>query len=143
MKNGFTAIELLLVLAILGIFIGIAYPAYQSYLLHDRRYDGQVALLDLASQMEHFYAERLTYKTATIGTGKSTDIKSTNLSSERWYVLTILSQTSDSFILHATPINAQKRDKECQTFTLDHLGIKGIAAGPYGEPSATTTQCWK
>ncbi|KTD22410.1 type IV pilin protein [Legionella londiniensis] len=143
MKKGFSLIELLIVLVIVGILASIAYPSYQEYITRARRSDGQAALLTLASRMERYYSEHNTYQTATIGTGNNTDILSSNLSPEGWYQLSISNATSNSFTLQAAPLNAQAtNDTRCQTLTLNNIGVKGIAPGPAGTPTGTANQCW-
>jgi len=143
MKKGFTLIELLIAIIIIGILAGIAYPSYLDYITRSRRSDGQAALLDLASRMERFYSERNTYQTATIATGGNTDIRSTNVSPEGWYTLSIAAQNASSYTLQATPRNAQGTDdKRCQSLTVNNLGAKGITNGPYGAPTGPTSRCW-
>lgn len=140
--KGFSLIELLISCTILVIITSFAYASYFNHLLHSRRHDGQLALLDLANRLEHFYAEQHSYESATLGLGKPTDIKDDNLSAEKWYSLKIVSQSTDSFNLQAIPRNAQMKDRECQTLTLDHLGTQGITIGPAGSPTAVVSQCW-
>lgn len=140
--KGFTLIELLIVMLAIGILISIAYPGYKEYISKARRSDGQSALLDLAAKMERYYTENNTYQTATIGTGNNTDLAATNSSPERWYSLSIVNANGSSFTLAATPINAQTEDTRCQTLTLSSTGVKGIAAGPNGNPTGTIAQCW-
>src|SRR5437868_13637740 len=60
-KAGFTLIELIITVTIVGILVAIAYPAYQDHLIASRRSDGQSALLNTAALMEHFYTENNTY----------------------------------------------------------------------------------
>ncbi|RUQ95605.1 type IV pilin protein [Legionella septentrionalis] len=142
-KKGFSLIELLVVLLIIGIITTIAYPSYREYITRARRSDGQAALLNLASRMERHYSEHNTYQTATIGTGKSTDVLSSNASPEGWYVVAITSATESNFTLRATPVRAQATsDTRCQALTLNSLGVKGITAGPGGTPTGTAAQCW-
>ncbi|WED43856.1 type IV pilin protein [Legionella cardiaca] len=131
----------MLTFLLIGIFVCSTYPSYMHHILKARRYDGQLALLDLANHLEHFHAEQHTYETATMGTGKFTDIKSNDLSPEKWYRLKIVMQTVDSFTLYAIPLNSQIKDK-CQTLTLDKTGIKGILADAQGTSSLTADDCW-
>ena len=51
-NQGFTLIELMIVVAIVGILAAIAFPSYQDSLNKGRRSDGQAALLQLQSVME-------------------------------------------------------------------------------------------
>lgn len=142
-KTGFTLIELIIALAIIGLLATIAYPHYQTYLTRGRRSDGQTALIDLAIRMENYYANTMTYQTATIGHGRSTDVLTDSKSSEGFYNLRIKEATETSYLLLAIPIGAQAySDTGCQTLTLNHLGVKGIDKGPAGPPTNTAFTCW-
>ena len=128
-------IELLIVLVITGILATISYPSYRDYIIRAHRTDGQLALLDLACRMETYYAEHETYETATLGTGKATDVLCRQLSPEGWYTLSLTETTDKTYTLQATPINAQ--DTHCQTLTLNSSGVKGATATAIG-----ISQCW-
>lgn len=133
--RGFTILELLVVLVIIGILSFMLYPNYTSYLVNSRRLEGQMALLALASQMENHYALHQTYEKATIG-------KDTN-SANNWYKLYISSQTDTFFELDAIPLKSQAvNDKLCQTLTFNSLGKKDIKAGPLGAPTGNADFCW-
>ncbi len=70
MKNkGFSLIELMIVLAIIGILSAIGYPSYDSYMKKSRRADGKIALQRMADRQERFYLQNNTYTTATASVG--------------------------------------------------------------------------
>ena len=137
--QGFTLIELMIVILIIGILTTIAYPAYQEHVTRARRSDGQAALLDLASRMERYYSERNTYETASIGTGNAaTDVLNTNRSAEGWYELSISNQTPTSYTIQAVPQNAQAiADQLCQTLTYNSTGQKGFTGS-----TGSLERCW-
>ncbi len=127
-NKGFTLIELMMTMAIIGILVSIAYPNYLDFITRARRHDGQTALLELANQMEQYYTMNNTYQTATIASGNPSDIRSSNTSPEGWYTLTITEQTANNYTLQARAINAQaKNDPSCSYLTFNSLGIKGSA----------------
>ncbi len=67
---GFSLIELMVVVAILGIVAAIAYPSYNSYILKGNRAEAQTALIDLLQQQERYFTQRNTYiefKTSSSG----------------------------------------------------------------------------
>ena len=143
MNKGFSLIELLAVLAIISILTTIAFPGYKTYMTRAHRSDGQTALIDLANRMEHFYSENNDYQKATIGSGKTTDVLSSNLSTEGWYILSITNATDSTYALKAIPILSQAtNDMLCQTLTFNSTGFKGITTGPTGAPTGTLAQCW-
>lgn len=144
MKKGFTLIEIIIVIGIIGVLVSMTYPSYQHYLTHARRIDGQSALLDLATRMEQFYAQNNTYKSARIASGSQYDILSSSISPEKWYTLSIIDATDTTYRLQATPRGAQARlDTACQSFVFNHLGDKEINSGPAGKPASTTLLCWR
>lgn len=67
-RNGFTLIELMIVVVIIGILAAIAYPSYQNYSRSTRRSDAQTALLQVANQQERFFTECNWYATTLSGT---------------------------------------------------------------------------
>ena len=140
--KGFSLLELSLVLLIIGIVVSFSYPLYQAHMIQVRRYDGQSALLDLANRLERYYSEKNSYQSATMGTGKATDVLENNLSAGGWYMLSIADQTPSFFTLQAIPIKSQVNDKCCQTLTFTSLGEKGISHGPRGMPGGTVKECW-
>lgn len=62
-NSGFTLIELMIVVVIIGVLASIAYPSYQKHMTQTRRSDAQSALLQIANQQERFFTECNWYAT--------------------------------------------------------------------------------
>lgn len=123
MKNGFSLIELLLVLGLIALLATFAYPSYNKHLIRTKRLDGQTALLDLAARLEQYHQHTGTYQTATLATGKKTDVLHQNTSSLGYYQLKILYATEDEYQLEAVALGIQaKQDNLCAHLILNHLG---------------------
>lgn len=69
--HGFTLIELMVTVVIIGILAAIAYPSYRSYLTQTRRSDAQIALTQAANQQERFFTEFNWYAATLAGTRSS------------------------------------------------------------------------
>ena len=124
---GFTLIEVLIVVAIIGILAAIAYPSYGEYVRKTRRSDAHLSLLSGAQAMER--CRSTTYSYAAPCSVPSS-------SSEGNYTLS-LAQSADTFTLTATATGVQTSDTECATITLDHLGTQGPLDADGG-----SSPCW-
>ncbi len=133
MQKGFSLIELLVVVAIVGILAGIAYPVYTDSVIKARRADAKTTLLDLAQRIERFYSENHNY------TNVADDVGGTPQDSpDSWYSITIAS-TATTYTLTAAPQSSQANDTECQSFTYNNLGQEGVTGGA----TLTAQQCWQ
>ncbi|HEY9135167.1 MAG TPA: type IV pilin protein [Pseudomonadales bacterium] len=136
-QTGFTLIELMIVVAIIGILAAIAIPSYQSHIAKTRRADAQGALLQLANVMERYYTEQspFTYVGASLGSA-ATDIFASQSPSTgtAFYNLSISAAAANSYTLTATPTNGQSSDS-CGTLTLTSAGVKGVS-------KSTVAACW-
>lgn len=143
MNKAFSLIELMVVLAIIGVLSTIAYPSFNHYLTRAHRSEGQSALINLACRMEAYHMQNNTYQTATIASNKKTDILAGALTEGGWYILSIVNANETTYSLKATPTGSQGvNDTLCQSLTIDQLGITGISAGPNGKPIGSNEQCW-
>lgn len=108
---GFSLIELMIVVAIIGIITAIAYPSYQSMIADGYRGNGQADLLALASAMERHHSGSFTYEGAAesgTNTGKPSVFASYSPSAEpaanKRYELTIEAASATAYELKATPV---------------------------------------
>lgn len=130
--RGLTLIELMIVVAVVGILAAVAYPSYRGVMAKSRRSDARAALLDLAQRMERQYTERSTYAAATLG---GTGIYPST-SPQGYYTMSITAQTATAFTIKATPTGSQSGDA-CGTFQYDQAGVKAVSGGSLG-----ATSCW-
>jgi type IV pilus assembly protein PilE len=68
-QKGFSLIELMVVIAILGLLASIALPSYQEYVRTSRRTDGMIILSQIMQAQERFFVNNLTYTASLIDLG--------------------------------------------------------------------------
>lgn len=87
-SKGFTLIELMIVVAIIGILAAVAFPAYQDSVRKGKRSDGQAALMDIMAKQERYYTDNNTYTADLTDLGFEANTDGDILSTEQWYALT-------------------------------------------------------
>lgn len=141
-QNGFTLIELMITVAIIGILAGIAYPSYQDHVFKSRRADAKAALSGLANAMERYFTEWNDYAGARgiNGVPLTTVFSDTSPvdGGTAAYNLRINAAGTSTYMLHAIPTGPQANDR-CGTLTLAHTGAKGISSAHTG---VVVTDCW-
>ena len=124
--GGFTLIEIMIVVLIIGILMAIAYPAYQNNVIRSRRATAGGCLLEAAQFMERYYTTRLTY------VGAALPACSADLS--RFYAFSFDGAVAArSFKIQAVPRGVQLKDTQCATIKINQTGQKeetGTAASP-------------
>lgn len=112
-QRGFSLIELMMALVILGILAAVAYPSYQDSLTKGRRADGQGKLLELMNAQERFFTENGTY-TTTLSTFAAVDGDGKVASDEGFYKVSAAACSGATIatcvILTAAPQAAQSAD---------------------------------
>lgn len=156
-SRGFTLIELMIVVAVVGILAAIAYPSYIDSIRKSRRADAKSALLDATQRQERFFTENNQY-TATIGAGGLNflvDGDGNVYTTDRYYTLAITNAAANAagristFTITATPVagTTQEKDATCPSFSLNHLGVKCVKGGTYCSNGDTAAKaavavCW-
>lgn len=121
-SQGFSLIELMIAVVIVGILAAVAIPMYSDYVTRSRRADGQATLMQVAQELERCYTQFSKYNDNSCSVVSSSTVNET--SDQGFYVISASggALTESNFTLTATPQNEQADDTDCTTLTLTHLG---------------------
>lgn len=139
-RRGFTLIELMIAVAIVGILLRVALPVYWQSIQKAHRTDAKTALFDLAAREQQYYSTNNAYTATTtlLGYATTPSVAVVN-SGTTSYTLTVqvpdpASNNAVSFLATATPSGKQADDTACGSYTLSSTGAQGN--------SGTATACW-
>ncbi len=132
-SRGFTLIEAMIVVVILGILTALAYPSYIDQVRKARRADAESSLLAAAQILERCFTRLNTY-VVDDGSGNGCP-NPTGISQDGYYDISLDEEASGvtSFRLIAEPLGDQQKDP-CGEYMLDHLGNKS--------PVPDANRCW-
>jgi len=140
-NRGFSLLELMVVVAIVGILAAVAMPSYRDYIMRANRADAHNKLLDISNrQLQYFMDNRIYGTPAQLGLS-NTNPKRTcgaglEVSEEGHYCVTITipNPQDGSYSLSAAPQGGQTDDTDCGSLTYNSKNVKG--------KSGVGSQCW-
>ena len=135
-NQGFTLIELMITVAIVGILASLAYPSYTQYIVRSNRSSAVSFVMNLASKQEQYNldARQYTNQLSLLGAASIPTEVSNN------YTLTLAADNTvapPTYSITATPTGTQlARDTLCGTLSINQTGLKTISG------TSAVNKCW-
>lgn len=141
-SSGFTLIELMITVAIIGILAAIAVPAYTSHIAKGRRADARTQLLQVAQFMQRFYTANDRYDADRAGNDVIDKIpgglKRSPADGTQLYELSVTATTT-AYTLTMAPVSGTSMTSDkCGSFTLTSTGVRGVTG-----TGLSRDECWK
>lgn len=131
--KGFTLVELMIVIAILGVILLFAVPSYNDYVVRSKRADGMSQVLNAASTMERFRAANMTYDGAAVGTTIAAQIPPND--NNPYYNVALSNLGRTTYTITATPINSMAGQDG--PLTIDQAGRR-----TWTDKDGVVHNCW-
>lgn len=137
-QKGFTLLELMVVLLIIGILAALAYPRYDAQIKRGYRTEGQAFLNEVAARQERYFSQNNSYLIPEDDSDELTGLglASPALSASNKYQLKITTEDNDGG--YSLIAQQQFNDSQCGDLTLNGLGIQGRTG-----TDNSVAECWR
>ncbi|HXU94491.1 MAG TPA: type IV pilin protein [Gallionella sp.] len=135
LQRGFTLVELMVTVAIIGILAAIAYPSYVQYTVKSNRAAAESFIMSVANKQEQYMLNARQYATtlAALGVAVPADV------SRNYTITEPISVTAipPGYTITAVPAgNQAANDTKCGSISIDQAGTKGVSG------TGTVAVCW-
>lgn len=135
--RGFTLIELMIAVAVIGILAAVAVPSYQEYVARSRRADVTNTLSAAALFMQRYYGANNTYTNATLPATLSS--APPNATQPSYTIAATITGGGTGYLLTATRApGGNMRNDRCGNFQLNDLGQRSLVNN-----TSTVAECWR
>ncbi|WP_444906462.1 type IV pilin protein [Microbulbifer sp. SSSA008] len=133
---GFTLIEVMIVVVIVGILAAIVFPSYMEYVRTSNRTEAKVEMNDIAHRLQRCFTAYSAYNDGNCAAANDISGGSTISSENNHYSISGV-LTATTYTLTASPQSGstQIKDSDCTSFTLTHAGVRGATG-------SDTADCW-
>lgn len=151
-QTGFTLIELMITVVIVGILAAVAYPNYAEHVAKGRRADARARIMAAQQWMERFYTQSYSYATDADGT------KNDNFANQAFstsppagegatmYTLAV-AVTHTTYTITAFPQDGSPMENDaCGRLTIDNAGVKSVVnhnTERFDSLDAAVAACWR
>jgi type IV pilus assembly protein PilE len=140
-QHGFSLIEIMVTIGIVGLLTAIAMPSYNAYVLKAHRVDAVRSLTAFRQAFERCYSQNFTYLNA--GTTPCPAAPGTaTTSTNGYYDISFPTLTQSQYVIWAVATNNQVNDSQCQTFVVTNAGQQTATNGANDTGADTTQACW-
>ena len=144
-QRGVTLIELMIVVVIIALIAGLAYPSYTRHVVDTKRTAAASILLQVADRQQQFFMDNKQYTNDLTNLGFANNplviaddgsMMVNAADSASVYSVSLSNVAATTYTITATPLNAQAaRDPDCGSLTLNQAHLKGSSAGG--------NNCWR
>ncbi len=142
-EAGFTLIEVMIVVVIIGVLMMVALPAYEGQQTRAKRTIAQVELMKIVARQEQYFVNNRAYSTTLAPLGFAdpwvVDADGREVgaaAADRVYSISLVSPTAMAFELQAVPQGQQARDTVCGTLVISSVGEKSATG------TGSSSDCW-
>lgn len=153
-QAGFTLIELMIVVVVVGILSAVAYPSYVEYVARGHRTQLKVQLQAAQQWMERYYSERYFYGAASSSDDPPAAFAKQSFATSppagegaaRYTIAVAPSGGGLGYLITATRAGSMSGDA-CGSPTVNHLGVKSVVdksqGSKFADAAAAVEQCWR